>query len=1549
MAEGQPVQIGRYKILGELGRGGFGRVYRGYDPTVGRPVAIKILTQVSEDTRSRFRKEAMVAGNLGHKNIVTVYEYGTHEDRPFLAMEYLEGQDLHHIIGARAPLSLLSKCDIMSQVADGLFCAHQSGVVHRDMKPANIKVLRDGTVKIMDFGIARLTDAAEATRLTQQGFLIGTLRYMAPEQLAGSDFTAQCDIFAYGVIYYELLTGKHPFDAKDAQSLMYKLTMDEAPPIRELTPGIPIALEHVITRLLEKNPTRRYQSLTEVQFDTEPVRIDLRRGRSLELLKEAQEHFDNQRFEPAQKVLHEVLALEPSNRAARALREQLQRHLQHRTLQPRIESSLRDAEEHLAERRFADALQAFEAALALDRDNTHIQGRVEQARALVDHARKASELLAEARRELEQQNLTAAYRIVSEALRHDPMNPDAAEFLKTMQAYVERRQAEQRVDEIIRKAQGLTLIPAYDEAIAVLVAEGPEANSPRIQEFLERVNREKVAHQRKQRLRSEMATATDLLRDHRLDEAAECLELLRPEFPEDQEVAHLLAYAQKEKASMARAKAVESLAREARAHVESQNFEAALVTLDKALKEYPADSLLIRLLESTMAAKSAWDRQQALESIRAKCESLGAQKRFVEAVQTVEAALRQLGADPTLQALLSQLQEEWARQRRLEAVRQVIDEADKLLEQKQPEAALEAVQQALLGYPGDAVLEEFLKRAQDAVRAKAARAEAIDKYKREANLLARAGDFDAALALLEDGLRNWPDVTSLIRLRETMLVECDRRRKRQRALEDLKEVRLLSLQAGGASDPAELLSMAVNIASQHPDDVEIQSAAAEPIALLSDIGRARKELVDGNFPAALEICARHLTSYPEHVPLQELRQEAVRGQRRYALDDVHRRAAAEPDLPRRVLILEEATKEYPGETAIADELRLTRNRLGLIDSIVERARSCEQAGQWEEALEKWNSLVTIYPQYSGLQTEMERVRLARETGKKRRRARELFAQAEAASENGNHDECQTCLRQAFQMDESDAAFRKLVLNKLIHQAQSAVQTDWRQAEALVGEVTALQPSYAAPGAVLQAIADAKRKAEEVPQAGGPMPAPDAASPAPPARRKLKRLPGVIAALLVAGGAASILVLRVPRLPQEVAVIITANVAGASVSLGAKTCVSPNCNLKLAPGTYTLQATAGGYQPISQRITVSPAQTPIKLDLAFQALPQQLSVDRNVNTQAEDKPPEVKAVTVTAAPAQAYLEITGTVPQTQVRLDGLMLGEADRAGVFRHEVTPGRHTIELSKDDYIPLRINEQFRPGKSVQLGRGQVAMTKALPSPPAPTSPPAPDPRQVEAQEWDQIANSTNPEDFDRFLRNHPNGAHQEQARNRATELRQQSQANAARHLEQASWDRVDKNNKEQLQEYLSRFPASGHAQDARLRIADMDRQAVEALAAQRLKEAKDREQAKAASDEQGIRRVLKEFESAYNRRDLITLQQIWNTVSVATYRQQFREAKDLNFQLQLAGQPAVTGDSATAICTRTLTYRGQSGASQTHSEQVKVTLNREGSGWLIRSIELN
>src|SRR5664279_1820915 len=344
MADNLPTQIGRYKVVDELGRGGFARVYRAFDPHVGRPVAIKILTERGKDVLTRFQNEATVAGNLRHEKIVTVYEFGEFEGQPYLAMEYLEGEDLQHTIKSRKPLTILEKLRIMSQVAAGLDCAHRAGVVHRDVKPSNIMVQRAGLVKIMDFGIARITRDAEATRLTQEGYLLGTLIYMAPEQFAGSEIDALCDIFAYGVVYYELITGRHPFEAPDSRALMYKISFEDPPPIRDFVPDCPPALEAVINRILHKDRELRYQSLKDVQFDIEPIRLELQRQRASSLVTQAQELFDKKQLDPAQTVVLEALDLDPANTTARSLKETLQKQLQQRTLQPRIESMLNAGE-----------------------------------------------------------------------------------------------------------------------------------------------------------------------------------------------------------------------------------------------------------------------------------------------------------------------------------------------------------------------------------------------------------------------------------------------------------------------------------------------------------------------------------------------------------------------------------------------------------------------------------------------------------------------------------------------------------------------------------------------------------------------------------------------------------------------------------------------------------------------------------------------------------------------------------------------------------------------------------------------------------------------------------------------------------------------------------------------------------------------------------------------------------------------------------------------------------------------------------------------------
>jgi serine/threonine protein kinase len=249
-------RIGRYVVTGRIGRGGMGMVYRGYDPGLDRDVAVKTLSveaTVEEEHRKRFEIEARAAAKLQHPNIVTVFELGDDRGVPFIAMELLAGADLETLLRSGEPLLLQEQLDIMIQVCRGLHYAHERKVVHRDIKPSNIRVLEDGTAKIMDFGIAKLAGSG----VTKSGMLIGTVHYMSPEQVMGRPLDGRSDIFSVGVILYELLCGRRPFVGETPTEVLYKIVHDTTPALAEGVGGQASALQDVVARTLAKDPEQR--------------------------------------------------------------------------------------------------------------------------------------------------------------------------------------------------------------------------------------------------------------------------------------------------------------------------------------------------------------------------------------------------------------------------------------------------------------------------------------------------------------------------------------------------------------------------------------------------------------------------------------------------------------------------------------------------------------------------------------------------------------------------------------------------------------------------------------------------------------------------------------------------------------------------------------------------------------------------------------------------------------------------------------------------------------------------------------------------------------------------------------------------------------------------------------------------------------------------------------------------------------------------------------------------------------------------------------------
>ena len=271
---GVPATLGRYHVVKELGRGAMGVVYLGKDPTIQRFVAIKTmrLDEIDNDEdlkefRNRFFREAESTGRLSHPNIVTVYDAGEQDGLAYIAMEYLEGTLLSCYCQKSTILPAKQSLQIVATVADALDYAHSQGVVHRDVKPANIMILKQRLVKVMDFGIAKMASASK----TQTSMILGTPRYMSPEQATGKDVDGRSDVFSLGIVLFELLSGERPFDAENMAALVMRIAKAPHPPLLKYRRDLPTRVQSILDRALQKEIPNRYRHASDMAQDLRDV------------------------------------------------------------------------------------------------------------------------------------------------------------------------------------------------------------------------------------------------------------------------------------------------------------------------------------------------------------------------------------------------------------------------------------------------------------------------------------------------------------------------------------------------------------------------------------------------------------------------------------------------------------------------------------------------------------------------------------------------------------------------------------------------------------------------------------------------------------------------------------------------------------------------------------------------------------------------------------------------------------------------------------------------------------------------------------------------------------------------------------------------------------------------------------------------------------------------------------------------------------------------------------------------------------------------------
>ena len=486
-------QIGKYRIVERIGRGGMGSVFKAHDPVLDRWVAIKVVSTEADsgdELRARFFHEAQACAKLSHANIVTIYDLGEADGNLFIVMELLEGEELRQLIAKRTLAHLEEKLPLMVQICNGLDYAHGKGIVHRDVKPGNIFVLRNGQLKILDFGIARVETAE--TGLTRAGLIIGTLQYMAPERVRGHG-DHRSDIFSVGAVFYELLTYRSPFAGDNAIEILENLRTQDPPRLAEVDPTLPPELDAIVERALQKDPARRFATLGEMRAELLLVRRRL--------------------AEDANQLRRRVQA---RLRQLRELRE---------ALATRVGGPWADETVLVIDER-----ARLSTLTTVDRD---VAARIERLQGLLTRAESLQPAFDRGLDALRRGEADKAVSELEHVVSEMPEHARAAESLKEARQVDERRQHNDKLVALLREAKAAHDAGAYArclERLGRLVEGAPPADLQAESEGLRRAAEVALARaqqeaSRRDALRRAHQTATGILqwaeRARRLAEAAE--------------------------------------------------------------------------------------------------------------------------------------------------------------------------------------------------------------------------------------------------------------------------------------------------------------------------------------------------------------------------------------------------------------------------------------------------------------------------------------------------------------------------------------------------------------------------------------------------------------------------------------------------------------------------------------------------------------------------------------------------------------------------------------------------------------------------------------------------------------------------------------------------------------------------------------------------------------------------------------------------------------------------------------------------------------------
>jgi len=688
MNTGTPVtQIGKYQVLGVLGVGGMGVVYRGMDKSVGREVAIKTLTEGTEELRQRFQLEAR-SGVLNHPNIVTVYDFGEQDGNPYIVMEYVQGDSLENLLRAGKQFTLIEKLEMVRQACLGLGYAHQKGVVHRDIKPANLMIQPDGNVKIVDFGVARLQSQSGHT---QTGMVIGTFHYISPERLLGKQADGRADIWSLGCILYLLLTGRLPFPGDDPATL-HRVIREPHDALSTMLSGYPPALDHVIDRALAKDPDERYETGEEMAADLEAINDDLKREHVGDVLASVKPMMEREQWTSVRPVLLDLQRLNPQNTEVKKLLREVQEKVSRQQKSAQLRQLLSDAEEAVLTQRYAEALEFYKQADSLDRGNAELAQKIEHVRGLKEKADKVASLLEQAREARRRSDFGAASGFIDKALQLDERSTD----LRNERA--------------------------------------------RIVQEAEKATRERARREFSDAARHQLSA-------RQYTEAIKSLRSALEIDPTDAETQQLYQGAVERQEEQRRRKIIDQIVAEISESIADEDYDRALALIQRALDKLPGEAVLMQLKVDAEAKQREKAEMKLVEKTSLEVYNLFLTKPQ-DALVIVQQALEQIPGEPRLIALQEKVFEQLKKATAEESKSQSLKQAQAAIDAKQFDQAVHILEAAAIGYANDSDISSLLKYAQEQQR-KFEVGRVVSGATRQAVPLIASGDFEAAIAVLQ--------------------------------------------------------------------------------------------------------------------------------------------------------------------------------------------------------------------------------------------------------------------------------------------------------------------------------------------------------------------------------------------------------------------------------------------------------------------------------------------------------------------------------------------------------------------------------------------------------------------------------------------------------------------------------------------------------------------------------------------------------------------------------------------------------------------------------